>query len=378
MAEYSEIYYDKKKENPFHHNEDKLCNRLVVCAFAVCFLWATSLQLCTEIVGYYIPSPTFSSVYESCKYDATEIQRAVYRDCVNRQLDVCDESLVQSNQKILMTVDRNHKINSKLLQNFEQLVDNSSESLLSAKNALNAWLTLGIDYKIYYSNNASNAEITRAKQIIGDTSKETVSIFASTEEYARDSDSTIVKLAQYSSDLNNYNVQYVHNKTKNLQFKSLSIIDKVSKPQLSFFNNSLAQIDQAMDQLMACIGLQDPTTNNQKCLQSQTLKGLYDNSKMAVNSRIDRLKVEYQNIREIFDDFAAKTEIVVRNALDFYDSIAGKAGIIIWIAKNTNVNAITGSLCGKSSPNWCDFKPVSLFNLFVLIKLIIRRIYWVG
>ena len=67
----------------------------------------------------------------------------------------------------------------------------------------------------------------------------------------------------------------------------------------------------------------------------------------------------YSSIQSDLGYFIARVGQVVSNANSFYASVSGAAGVMSWLASNIDLGAIGGSLCGHSSPNWCNFSPVA-------------------
>ena len=70
------------------------------------------------------------------------------------------------------------------------------------------------------------------------------------------------------------------------------------------------------------------------------------------------LSCRYGSIQSDIGYYSARVGQVVSNANSFYASVAGAAGVMRWLADNIDLGVIGGSLCGHSSPNWCDFSPV--------------------
>ena len=48
----------------------------------------------------------------------------------------------------------------------------------------------------------------------------------------------------------------------------------------------------------------------------------------------------------------------ISNANQFYQAIAGAKGVLQWLADNIPGINLGNELCGRSSPNWCEFSEV--------------------
>ena len=74
-----------------------LCNRLLLCCFAVVLLWASSFQTAVYIANSSISSPEFEAVKDSCDaaYRLSVSEKSDYVDCVDTQMDRCDDDFEQ-------------------------------------------------------------------------------------------------------------------------------------------------------------------------------------------------------------------------------------------------------------------------------------------
>ena len=79
-------------------NSRILCNRIIVCLFALCLLWITSLQVALSIIDIYVSTPSLDSVITGCRhsYDIIVSHKKAFGDCVDRQLIQCNRNLEKS------------------------------------------------------------------------------------------------------------------------------------------------------------------------------------------------------------------------------------------------------------------------------------------
>lgn len=162
------VYEDGTSRKSLHHvsaakvvdpksddSGNKLCNRMIMCIFAICILWLTSLQICVAIVSTNIKIPSFSSVITNCKYayGVVKEQSNYYSDCTSRQVAMCQENLDASYVNEKFRVHENQLANTQYLSAYQQSVGNCSSSVSAAKGAVSTWTGLGVTYTIpYYAN----------------------------------------------------------------------------------------------------------------------------------------------------------------------------------------------------------------------------------
>ena len=54
----------------------------------------------------------------------------------------------------------------------------------------------------------------------------------------------------------------------------------------------------------------------------------------------------------------ASVTAAISNANQFYQAVAGAQGVLQWLANNIPGVNLGSELCGRSSPNWCEFSEV--------------------
>jgi hypothetical protein len=178
------------------------------------------------------------------------------------------------------------------------------------------------------------------------------------------SNEKITTLAQFADDLNNYNIEYANNKTVAVQDAASRIqseMQRLSADVMTDIRKEMASLLAATEQLIACIGLDNATKSRGLCSQGL---GMYDRIRdlqiaMEVQTFIFQGFIE--DYKKEFDLFAADVKNAIKAADNFYDSVAGASGLVSWIVENMNVFRVATELCGKGSPNWCDFSKANWF-----------------
>ena len=75
--------------------DEALWNRMIMCFFAICLMWATSLKVAAEIANAFIATPSAKDVMDTCSnaYDIVNEEREEYLSCVEIQLGQCNINL---------------------------------------------------------------------------------------------------------------------------------------------------------------------------------------------------------------------------------------------------------------------------------------------
>lgn len=64
----SGVYCQVSTDTVDEQQKSRLLNRLLVCLFAIFFLWGSSLQLSIFIVNLYLSTPTLTTVVNNCYF----------------------------------------------------------------------------------------------------------------------------------------------------------------------------------------------------------------------------------------------------------------------------------------------------------------------
>ena len=75
--------------------DKSLYNRMLLCFFAICLTWCSSVKVATIIASSFISTPIFATIYDSCNtaFQVTTDQSDAYTACVEAQLSFCYEDL---------------------------------------------------------------------------------------------------------------------------------------------------------------------------------------------------------------------------------------------------------------------------------------------
>lgn len=329
-------------------------NRMVVCFFAVCLLWLTSLQVCVAIVGFNISVPAFSPTATSCNFAYKKVseQRSTYAACARRQTAQCHEQLSDAYLIEKLRVATAQQENQMFAHRFDMLASNCTAAVTLSKEAINAWSTASVMNTVPYLNNCTSQGRQRVTEQLGDNSDSRSSVFAASLAYTMASDSTIERLVDYSIALNTYNADYVYNKTRALRKLAQDVAIDVSVPHVQAIKVNFEPVFQAFDVVVACLSLSNTSAS---CPYPDNLLALFEHERIWALGNLVKARDALENAKQVFGWLASSVKLAVAAADAFYDSVQGPQGIIKWIQSNFNVPA----LCGKSNPNFCSFTKVS-------------------
>ncbi|KAJ1416807.1 hypothetical protein B484DRAFT_152458 [Ochromonadaceae sp. CCMP2298] len=317
----------------------KLLNRLILCIFAICLLWLTSLQVCVGIVGTNVAVPELSSVTGTCQfaYQQVALQRDYYAACSQQQISTCTRSLQAAHLSESLKTATQSNSNTHFVAAIKTQAQNCSQSYLDGKRAVSAWT--GSGQLIPYQPTCSGAEKQDVAGLLGDTSESRASVLAASEEYSASSDTSVLRLAAYSSALTSYNAEYVRNKTAQLQLLSIQVaphhctvlyytilyytdtlvyytntllyttilyttilyttihapptqpqvVRGVGDVRVEAFDLRVAKIENTIQQLSACAGLEE---GESECTYGASLRATYETLRRRMGKQLDAVEEE--------------------------------------------------------------------------------------
>ena len=355
-------------------------NRMTLCAVAICLMWLTSLRSVVSLVGFFIPAPTESSVHNDCHVALQRLntEKENHKQCAEFQLDQCYKNLdsviaetkngiqetQQANEKALIEMTGTNEIcRSALSQSSDALaawglLESSEEATINGVNAS----VHGIQYTRYpaagvYSNRNSSDEWekkhARCRALVGDAKTDAgAQLKGNSSQYVLESDSSVSRVVAYSVALEAYNRAYVLNKTATLRLQTIQAAEQVPVEAVEdALSTGLQALGDELQMAIACLSL---TTTAGVCRFPD--QGLVE-SFAYYSDGVSRLfSVFATEVAAKGAAFTATVNSAIAAAEQFYDAVSGTQGIILYIQ-----NSFPGvSLCGHSSPDFCQFNPTSL------------------
>lgn len=312
------------------------------------------------LVDYFISAPSPSSVYDVCQfaYDQIVLEQSSHYECAENHLNICyqnmDHSVLEEKHRVITS----QVLNNVYLRNLSAAREDCSSSVKNSITALTAWSSLNKSYTIAY-NGISPELSQKCKAMLKDASREhTEELSTNTSQFIVDTDFTMSQMSAYTSALTGYNKDYIMNKTSLLRKTSLSIVQNVNITDINLYiDDSLRSMRDIMDISIVCLSIVNVTdvaglNITASCPFDTSMSELYDHYRELVLAFMkDYATMAADSFGKLKSDYNG----VVNTARSFYNSVAGATGVMKMLS-----SLLPGvNLCGKSTPDWCDFSVVS-------------------
>jgi hypothetical protein len=221
---------DETSESKDEQDRSYFCNRISFSLFAILFLWLTSLQVSTSIASYFIQVPRWSSVDSSCRsaLQVTLDEQQLYNDCIGHQMKTCNSQFDEFVSIEKSKQENQENVNNNFLKFFQELETNSSTIILKAQNILSSWSKI---HPIKYSSTCANEQFQSSFNL---HSTSEYSLLQDINQYSMTSSNRISSIVTYSIALNDYNEEYLQNKTENL--KELTLLQAINISDLTLLH----------------------------------------------------------------------------------------------------------------------------------------------
>eukprot|EP01041_Mallomonas_annulata_P000884 gene884-1716_t len=351
--------------------DHKFINRMMMCGFAVCILWITSLQVALSLVDIFIPTPNTMNVINTCSFLFKESihQRDQFKSCAFLQMKSCSNELKYSQTHEQNRISNAHNHNIDLIAKAKAIHNTCAHNYINTQNAMSTWRSYSVTNEIPYQTTCSTSEIQRTKTLLGDDSLSKSSVYTSTQQYTTSSTKTVSHLSQYAIELQEYNQHYLHNKTARLRESVINMFDSMYIPYEMSLNVSLSGVKGLMDDMLHCIALGDDDSNtsgnigggddvdvdHSRCILlngNMGLKELFDNIHNTLTTQLSEVKA----IIEVYENTYKTLNIDIYNAVsyanEFFDAVTLSMD---WMDHALSNVGISNALCGHSRPDWCDY-----------------------
>ncbi len=335
-------------------------NRIIMCTFAVTFLWSTSLQICSSLASWVIPTPPFSTVVSHCQfaYDQASENKRQYEKCVDYQISTCNANLESAELDEWRRIKSIEASNSALLIHLQSSSANCTSSIDHSKAIMTAWQSGGIGYNVPILPSCPAEQRELVKTMIGDQSISKETTVSLVNSYVETTNTLVARLVDYSIELSSYNSDYVYNKTKSLEIEYLHTTSLATTTSMKRLNDTVQDLNQLIFDMESCLGMD---TKNQHCPYGPSLYSVYMAVAYNMNAYLSRIETALRELNLMIDDYVSEVEDAIDKANSFYDSINGARGLIAWLVSSQGLFGSAKQLCGKSSPNWCSFSKVQFY-----------------
>lgn len=116
-------------------HDEPLYNRMIMCFFAICLMWATSLKVASSVATSFIETPTASSVYDTCEdtYELIGEEKQEYVQCVEVQLGQCNINLAKAADAEAERIEAAHETNTAIIKAARELQSSCSAAFSGAR-----------------------------------------------------------------------------------------------------------------------------------------------------------------------------------------------------------------------------------------------------
>lgn len=236
-------------------------NRMTLCLLAVGLNWGTSLRVANYFALSVIETPPLDLVLDSCRaaYNTTGEERKRYSTCVEDNLQQCDERLDRSIQREDQRVMLISKQNEDTLASLVEVATSCSEAYTTLRLALEGWTANGGEIPLQPINGSMCS--IEDQEVFNRTMLGTQNIIALQTEaigiadaYGEESSLTVQRLAEYAVERAQYDVNYVDEKSQQIQDIVTNVVNSVKVPPVSI-DDLYGDLQNAMVDLIACLSL---------------------------------------------------------------------------------------------------------------------------
>jgi hypothetical protein len=151
------------KSSNLYANIDKACNRLILCIFAISLVWLTSIQVCVDIVDYYIKSPSFNSVIDTCDYSYNIInnEKDLYNKCQENQINLCNVEFNKELNNEINNINEKNNLNENIIIKLSNIENNCINNITKYENSINKYINLinqNSNHQLNYNDNCTNGK----------------------------------------------------------------------------------------------------------------------------------------------------------------------------------------------------------------------------
>lgn len=336
-------------------------NRLWLCVVCVLLLWMTTLETSIRITKMALVPPELDLVMATCEGQLGRVdeQKRDYVQCVDNQMAVCGQNLEVGVQEELRRAGNASKVNEDTLRQVLETSNGARQYLEQMKISIGNYLELHADQNVVLGyNNVSRCSLSErevAQGLINDVSDITVPISESAQYFTSQSNQRVDHLATHVTAVNQYNNDYVTNKTGSLHETSVDLVSNVLPPKLYAVNESVQDFKESVDSLILCLSLEE--VSSKRCEYSDDHNSAYDlyvQVENSVNAQVMAMSAVFEDITEDVEDWKGDVSDAIEKAAEFYGAVEGVMNVL-------QSSYGISQLCGLSSPDWCDFSVNDFF-----------------
>mmetsp|Transcript_2637 Transcript_2637/g.5022 ORF Transcript_2637/g.5022 Transcript_2637/m.5022 type:complete len:979 (-) Transcript_2637:24-2960(-) len=298
--------------------DEALWNRMVMCFFAICLMWATSLKVAAEIAKAFIATPSAEDVMDTCSnaYDVVNEEREEYLQCVEIQLGQCNINLAVSADEEADRIDANYNSNRQLLDDAKAVQNACSSAYSNGRFSLESWASNGV--ALPYLTACSEEDKQKINDDVGDISAVRSEAFTLSTEYSKESEGTVDRLANYIAIRSAYDAEYLDNRTQHMQDSFEEWVEDIYLPSIDL-NVTFDDLFPDVDVLTSCISTRDPA--NGTCPFLDNAYKLIDDTMQDLTAMVDTATANAKAISDKADEYKDNVYDAYQQSKAFYDGV---------------------------------------------------------
>jgi hypothetical protein len=317
-----------------------LRNRLLMSILAVSLMWATSLKVAVYVVSFFVNVPPFDSVVNSCQstYRITSEERRRFADCVDVQVDQCNDVLAEASYKETRRVNATEATNGATVDSARQIQSNCSLAYTSLRYSIEAWVDAGHTVPYRHSDNSSSASACTAEDLnqltssLGDISAVRMEAFSVSSQYSDESQSTVRRLVDYAQLRAAYDEEYIGNHTLRIKSQLVDFANGIEVPTLNveeLFND----IEADVERLVSCISPRS-TDEGGECPSFRGVQERLAIIQSEMERRLEIYRKEIDSWRTKVDKYKSNVQRAYEISVRFYWGV--KNAIPDWVERMGN------------------------------------------
>lgn len=314
-------------------DDPSLINRLMVCLLAIVLLWATSLQVAVSVTELFISGTNVDNVYDTCKYalDESNRQEALYLECATAQISTCNRNLdVQFGRELTASLD-NENFNADMIRTANANRTQCSAQMTNTLGLLGRWVEQndvpdngGGVYEVTFrtDGDCTEEEKTEIRNLVGDVAALSSEAQRESDGYANEAQGTVSRVTTYAKALNDYNTEYVDNKTESIQVFVREAVDEANENFETAINATVDafgdDLKNAYRQLVDCVTPQDGNDTCTIGVDTASVRFQLESALRDMENFGEQMHTRLQGFKDDVDDFLDTVNPLYQEVRDFY------------------------------------------------------------
>jgi len=299
---------------------------MLIATLAVALMWATSLKVAVYVVSFFVNVPPFDSVVDSCKstYRIAREERHRFGDCVDLQVDQCNNGLAEASYKETRRVNGTEASNEATVDAARQIQSDCSSAYTSLRYTIEAWVDAG--HTVPYHNNHSSSisstttcsteDLNRLTNSVGDVSAVRSEAFSVSSQYSDESQSTVERLVDYAQLRAAYDAEYINNHTLRIEGQLFDFVNGIDMPPLDV-EELFGDIQADVDMLVSCVSPRS-TDKGGECPSFRGAHERLADIRSEMDRRMQIYRQEIDSWRTKVDKYKSNVQSAYENSVRFY------------------------------------------------------------